>query len=158
MCGHARPWGKAFQERLDNAVLDVMTDGRITSDDLSSWNLRSFAFQNIDAHISRACDDPEKPHLERFFLVLTIYKCMQRLLEPAKAPVKRPLSPTEQLYRKQQRQTVKPANQRTKKRVSRSARRYRAMIAAMSPEELEAFRIKEREREKAMRARKPETL
>ncbi len=72
--------------------------------------------------------------------------------------MKRPLSATEKLYREQQRHTVKPANHRTKKRVSRSARRYRAMIAAMLPEELEAFRTKERERQKAMRARKTGTL
>jgi hypothetical protein len=152
------PEEKAFQERLENAVLEVMTDGRITSDDLSHWNLRSFAFKNIDAHISRACDDDEKPHLERLFLLLMIYKCLNRLLEPGKAPAKRPLSLTEQLYREQQKAKAKPANRRTTKRVSRSALRYRAMIAAMSPEELEAFRTEERERQKAMRARKTGTL
>jgi hypothetical protein len=151
---------KAFQERLELAVLDVLTNGSIPTEDLSHWNLRSFAFKNIDAHISRACDD-DKPHLERFFLLLTIWKALNRLLEPPKAPVKRQLSPTEELYREQQQRKkapVTPANQRTTKRVSRSARKYRAMIAAMSPEELEAFRIRERERQKAMRARKTGTL
>jgi hypothetical protein len=85
---------RAFQERLENAVLEVLTNGSIPTEDLSHWNLRSYAFKNIDEHISRACDEPEKPHLERFFLLLTIYKCLNRLLEPPKAPVKRQLSAT----------------------------------------------------------------
>jgi hypothetical protein len=70
--------------------------------------------------------------------------------------VKRQLSATEQLYREQQQR--KKASVKPEKRISRSARKYRAMIAAMSPQELEAFRIKERERQKAMRARKTGTL
>jgi hypothetical protein len=123
-----------LQSRLELSVLESLT--RLSVEDLGHWNLRSYAFKNIDEHISRACDD-EQPHLERFFLLLTIYKCLNRLLEPAKAPVNRELSPTEQLYRKRQRQ----------KATRKTAAQYRmARIAKMNPTELAEFRTSEKAR------------
>jgi hypothetical protein len=151
------PEEKSFQDRLENAVLDVMTSDRITSDDLSRWNLRSFAFKNIDAHISRACDD-EQAHPERFFLLLTIYKCMQRLLEPAKAPVKRALSPTEKLY-KEQKAKAKPVKRAVGRpagpKVERKwAGEYARRLERMGPEKAAEFKAREAARIKAMRARR----
>jgi hypothetical protein len=136
---------RAFQERLENAVLDVLTSGSIPTEDLCHWSLRSFAFKNIDAHISRACDD-EQPHLERLFLLLMIYKCLNRLLEPEKAPVKRQLSPTEQLYREQQRHTVKG-----KRKYSVE---YKRRLAKMNADQLKEFRAREAKRIREARARK----
>jgi hypothetical protein len=147
---------RAFQERLELAVLDVLTNGSIPTEDLSHWNLRSYAFKNIDEHISRACDGPEKPNLERFFLLLTMYKCLNRLLEPPKAPVKRQLSPTEQLYREQQSRKVNQSSDDKKGNRIRKPQSgiYRRRMESMTEDTRREFLDRQIRYNAAHRARK----
>jgi hypothetical protein len=81
---------RAFQDRLELAALESLT--HLSVEDLGHWNLRSYAFKNLDQHIDRATSD-EKPHLERLFLLLLIFKCLNRLLEPPKPKQPESLAP-----------------------------------------------------------------
>ena len=156
-----------IQDRVINALAEILTGDRISSDDLRQFNVVRYAFRpQLDANISRLVD-PEfgRPELARGLLVGLLIHTLERLLSPQPgAPLKsgslarRVRCRPQRSFTANNRDTVKPASHQTTKRVSRSARKYRAMISAMSPEELEAFRIKERERQKAMRARKTGTL
>jgi hypothetical protein len=148
---------QAMHDRLIDALLDPLTNGSIPTPDLAKWNFRAVCMRDIDAHLDRIIGaSDEKPMLARFILCLTIWKALNRLLEPTQAaPKPKAVGAVAALVKSQ---TAKPEKRRTTKRVSRSARRYRAMISAMSPEELEVFRIKERERQKAIRARKSGAL
>ena len=130
-----------FQSRLELSVLESFT--RLSVEDLGHWNLRSYVFKNIDAHIGRATSD-EKPHLERLFLLLLIFKCLNRLLEPPKPKQPRVLSAVEQLYREQQRKPVKRKRQ--------YAGEYARRLAKMTPEQLREFRAREAKRIREMRA------
>jgi hypothetical protein len=141
---------RSFQERLELSVLEALTN--LTAEDLSRWDLRSRAFANLDTHIDRATSD-EHPHLVRLFLLVTIYKCLNRLLEPAKAPTKRPLSAVETLYRQQQQAKRAVGRPRGPKVERRYAGEYARRLSRMTPEQQQAFKAREAARIRDRRAR-----
>jgi hypothetical protein len=141
----------AFHNRLIEALLEPLTSGSISTSDLAKWNYRAAVMQDIEVHLDRIVGaSDEKPLLARFILCLTIWKALQRLLEPTvAAPKPKTVGGVEALVRS--RQTVKPGPKR--KKLSKKAEWLRAKVATMTDEEREAYRAKERARAKERRER-----
>jgi hypothetical protein len=143
-----------FQSRLEMAVLESLVS--LPIEDLNRWNFRARAFANLDAHISRATAD-EQPCMERLFLLLVVWKCLNRLLEPTKSAVKRELSPTEKLYRQQQQAKAAPVKRAVGRPLGRKGREYSGeyarRLAKMGPEKAAEFKAREAARIRDRRAR-----
>ena len=120
------------QNRVIDALADLMTSDKLSSEDLRHYAVVRYAFgPQFDETLSRLVDcEFGHPEHARNLLVGLLLHTLERLLSPPPDAVE---------VRQPRKSPVKP-----KSDVCRSTRRYRAMIAAMSPEELEAFRIEER--------------
>jgi hypothetical protein len=130
--------GDERRQRIIDLISELLTGGQIETHELQHFaviahflGLRKIV-QDVAADGAIACGDRGA----RECLLALVLAAMQRLIadpEPV-APVK-----------------PKTVEAPKAKRVSRSTRKYRSMIAAMSPQELEAYRQKERERLKVYR-------
>jgi hypothetical protein len=144
---------RAKVERFVLAITDSLTT--LPTSELQSWQFRAAVWKDLDHRIQGIIDGAGgHEDVARMLLCLTVFRLVNLLLSG-------PLNvgkTDKQLAREAEGRMAKTAAKAKRKPANRrgksSSAYYHQKMAKMSPEELAAYRAKERARVAAMRARK----
>jgi hypothetical protein len=127
------------QNRVIDALTEILTNDRISSDDLHHFAVVRYAFKpQFDATLSRLVDcEFGHPELARGLLVGLLLHTVERLISPQPDAV--------EVRQPRKKAPVKP--------IPKATQKWRERIARMTPAELAAFRERERLRLKSYHRR-----